>query len=604
MKLLARGTLLVAFPLLCQVVLVVVLLFLLWQLELEMTEESHSKDLISAVHDLGWHAIENVYRINFESAMMKTQVSDAASDEATKRFEINVEKIKKLASSNVRQRKSSEELDSAARHIVQLFNGVREEYRNGRIDTRKVTALNQQLTNAFAGLLNTMIEMVAIEETELKKSPERTRDLRFATHMTLAAALGIGLFTAVVFGLLYARGIRQPIARIAENSRLLSLREPLLPSSKSADELGSLDRLMHSVADDVRAALSKEIAMIENAADMICSLDEDGVFVEVNPATEKLLNKKASELIGTHLLEIVVAEDCLIADQNWQACRLSADRTEFELRLRKGQTQIETRWSVLWSELHSSLFCVVHDVTEEKKVERLKQDFLNMISHDLRSPLTSMLASLTLITEGVTGPVSSEVQSEVDEAISDIEILISFVNDLLDVQKLREGKMSLLIEPVDLMTLIDDSIKLVKRFAEGKNVVIEAPTGSWCLNVDKVKMMQVIVNLLGNAIKFSPGGSIVRIVVTCDLDHLQLSVIDNGPGVPEEYREKIFGVFEQVPAHIKHGSGLGLAISRMIIDAHGGSIGVDDNSGKVATDGRAQSGSTFWLRLGFDDPAK
>lgn len=599
MKLLVRGTLLVAFPLLCQVVLVVVLLLLVRQLELEMSEESHSKDLISAVHDLGWHAIENVYRLNIESTVTKTDVSESASNEATKRFQINIERIKKLASSNLRQDKTSEKLDSTARHIVQLFNRVRLEYRNNRPDTRKITILNHELTTAFAGLLDTMAEMVAIEESELNKSPERTAELRYATHLTLVSALGIGLLTAAVFGFLYGRGIRQPIAQIAENSRLLSLREPLLPSSKSSDELGSLDRLMHAVADEVRSALSKEIAMIENAADMICSLNEDGVFIEVNPATEKLLGKKASELKGKHLLEIVVAEDCLIADQNWQACRLSSERREFELRLRKGENQIETRWSVLWSELDSSLFCVVHDVTEEKKVELLKQDFINMITHDLRSPLSSMLASLTLVTEGVTGPVSDEVRREVIEAISDIEILTAFVNDLLDFQKLREGKMNLIIERVDLKVLIDDSIKLVKRFAESKNVAIEAAQGSWFVDADKGKIMQVIVNLLGNAIKFSPGGGTVKIVVTCESDCLQLDVIDNGPGVPEAYREKIFGIFEQVPSHMKHGSGLGLAISKMIIDAHDGSIGVYDNTGKEATSGQSR-GSTFWLKLKND----
>ncbi|MGH9552573.1 MAG: sensor histidine kinase, partial [Terriglobales bacterium] len=225
----------------------------------------------------------------------------------------------------------------------------------------------------------------------------------------------------------------------------------------------------------------------------------------------------------------------------------------------------------------------------------------NMISHDLRSPLTSMLGSMTMINYGAYGEVSSELSSEVESVTKNINRLITFVNDILDYQKLEAGKMELELADHDLTAIISDSVTLVIELARAKEVEIKVPQGNWRVRCDGQKIVQTVVNLLSNAIKFSPAQSAVSISVDEIPGYIQLSVTDCGPGVPAEFREKIFEAFEQVPssAKTKVGTGLGLAIAKMIMDAHGGAIGLQiEESSAKNNDG---TGSTFWLRLPATD---
>ncbi|MGH9552299.1 MAG: sensor histidine kinase, partial [Terriglobales bacterium] len=237
-------------------------------------------------------------------------------------------------------------------------------------------------------------------------------------------------------------------------------------------------------------------------------------------------------------------------------------------------------------------FCVVHDVTEQKNLERLKQDFVDMISHDLRSPLTSMLGAMTLVLEGARGAVSVPVQEEVEKAARNIEKLITFVNDLLDFQKLESGRIELQVREHELTDIFNDTLEMVRGFAESREVAIALPERPGSVRCDRDRIVQTLVNLVSNAIKFSPAGATVALAVDATPDFIELSVIDSGPGVPPEYAERIFEAFEQTPAaaRAREGTGLGLAICKLIVLAHVGVIGVgarDDGS----------SGSKFWLRL-------
>ncbi len=174
---------------------------------------------------------------------------------------------------------------------------------------------------------------------------------------------------------------------------------------------------------------------------------------------------------------------------------------------------VDTRWSCLWSDAERKLFCVVRDVTEEKRVERLKQDFADMISHDLRSPLMAMGNALTLIKSGVKGPVPEAAKPRIDISARNVEKLIVLVNDLLDFQKLKAGKMELVLEPVVLESIIRDAAELVAESASAKNVALDLPSSETTIACDQNKLMQTVVNLISNAIKFSSAGGAVIVQV-------------------------------------------------------------------------------------------
>ena len=228
----------------------------------------------------------------------------------------------------------------------------------------------------------------------------------------------------------------------------------------------------------------------------------------------------------------------------------------------------------------------------EKEIERLKQEFVSMISHDLRTPLTSIQVFLNMLAKGLFGEVSDKLLSKAQMADRNATRLIGLINDLLDIDKMESGQLSLACESTSLKSVVERSIDSVKGFSDQSGVSLESVCGADLLvYADGDRLVQVMVNLLGNAVKFSPKGSTVRVVGKQDGDLARIEVIDEGRGVPEHLVSTIFERFTQVSAKDsteKKGTGLGLAICKAIIEQHGGSIGCISGVGQ---------GSTFWFTL-------
>jgi signal transduction histidine kinase len=234
-----------------------------------------------------------------------------------------------------------------------------------------------------------------------------------------------------------------------------------------------------------------------------------------------------------------------------------------------------------------------HDMARELALaEKQKQEVISMVSHDLRSPLMSLDFSLTLIGSGKYGELNEKGLKELSSAEISAKRLIRLINDLLDIEKIESGKLNVLKMPLSFHTLAEHSVDAVRALAVSKEIelVIE---GSDDIEFpgDSDRLEQVIINLLGNAIKFSPNNSKVFIRGEEKNSFVEIRVIDSGPGIPAEYKKRIFERFQQVSrgdGKEKEGTGLGLAISRAIVEAHGGTIGVESENGK---------GSSFWIRL-------
>ena len=230
-------------------------------------------------------------------------------------------------------------------------------------------------------------------------------------------------------------------------------------------------------------------------------------------------------------------------------------------------------------------------VDELYNAQKMKQYLLSMVSHDLRSPLTSVQGLLTMLAAGAFGELSDKAKVRVNTAEAEINRLINMTNDLLDVEKLASGNLemeSLEISSEDISKATTGSMT---SFAEQHSVKLKVDDPGFRLNADKDRLVQVMVNLVSNAIKYSPKGSTVTIKVEQDEDQTTFSVIDQGRGIPEEFVDKVFDKFQQVEesdSKDKGGKGLGLAICKSIVEAHGGTIGLDSSFGK---------GSTFWFTI-------
>lgn len=234
----------------------------------------------------------------------------------------------------------------------------------------------------------------------------------------------------------------------------------------------------------------------------------------------------------------------------------------------------------------------IQDVTEQRQLERLKNDFVAMVSHELRTPLTSVNGSLSLINAGVLGDVPPQFREMLDVAQRNTERLGHLVNDLLDWEKLAAEKLAFDMQRFSLTALLKEAIDSNRGLADTANVALALEGQAACLvEVDSLRFAQVMANLLSNAVKFSPRGGTVHIRHAVNDGEALIEVLDNGPGVPDEFRSRIFQHFAQADAgntRSRGGTGLGLAITKQLIEHMHGSIGFESVAGE---------GATFWLRL-------
>ena len=225
------------------------------------------------------------------------------------------------------------------------------------------------------------------------------------------------------------------------------------------------------------------------------------------------------------------------------------------------------------------------------ELDRLKKEFVSMVSHDLRTPLTSIGGLLEFLEAGMLGELTEKGKRQVGMAQNDTERLIGLINDLLDIDKLESGLLDMQFGPTDMRTVVNRSIAAVTSLTNARKMTIKVEIAEEELFADADRLVQVVVNLLSNAIKFSPSPSSIEIDCISNDECVTLRITDHGRGIPSSHKEAIFDRFSQVEiADSKKlgGSGLGLAICKQIIEQHNGKIGVESEEGK---------GSTFWFEL-------
>lgn len=225
-------------------------------------------------------------------------------------------------------------------------------------------------------------------------------------------------------------------------------------------------------------------------------------------------------------------------------------------------------------------------------VSRMKDEFVSVVSHELRTPLTAIKGSLQLLVDGDIDDPSDRERLQI-AALSNSERLIRLVNDILDISKIEAGGLQLRKRAVDPLDLASTAVRSIAQVAVPARVAltIQAPDGLPAIEVDGDRIVQALVNLISNAVKFSPANAAVVVEIARDATELRFAITDAGPGIPEESIGRLFRKFSQLDtsdARRASGTGLGLAISKGIVEEHGGRITVRSEPG---------AGSTFSIYL-------
>ena len=251
------------------------------------------------------------------------------------------------------------------------------------------------------------------------------------------------------------------------------------------------------------------------------------------------------------------------------------------------------------------LWVLMEDISERKKIERMKNQFVSTVSHELRTPLTSITGAIGLLAAGAAGALPSKAQDMMTIAKHNAQQLATLINDLLDMEKLVEGKLDINLERQPLQPLLEQAVATNQSYGALRKIIINPAPDilETEVFVDGQRLLQALNNLISNAIKFSPDNGRVHLSTRHELSEGKPTVIigveDSGQGVPAAFRDQIFQRFAQADSsdtRSQGGTGLGLAITRELITAVGGEVGFESLPGQ---------GATFWIRLavsGDDKP--
>jgi signal transduction histidine kinase len=305
-------------------------------------------------------------------------------------------------------------------------------------------------------------------------------------------------------------------------------------------------------------------------------------------------------LVAAALLGVIVWQglvnhkrtDDLIYGQH-RLMQLAQELRGKQALIEQHNAELATRVAERTAELRVANMGLAAANLELLELDKLRSALLSNVSHELRTPLTGILGSAQNLRDGLAGALTQNQREYVEMIESDSGRLIRVVNELLEWGRLEGGRVQLQRGPVALHTLLDDALKLLRPAAERKSVTVERTACAAEIEGDADKLKQVLINLIDNAIKFSPAGARVRVELKRAAHGLQLSVEDEGPGIPATDAPHLFERFFRArTADDTAGSGLGLAIARNLARLHGGDI---------AFEPRAEGGSRFVLTLGNAD---
>ena len=273
-----------------------------------------------------------------------------------------------------------------------------------------------------------------------------------------------------------------------------------------------------------------------------------------------------------------------------------AEYVTIAAKQQKGPVEIRTRLHI--AEDGQKLFLsVLRDTTERAQIERARMESVSVVSHELRTPLTSIKGSLRLLKSGVLGELSEKAKPILEIADRNSDRLLTVINGILDLEKIRAGKVDFHLKPTDLVQFLKDAVAMNQGYADEHGVTIRLQTklvGAWA-NIDAERLMQVMSNLISNAAKFSPKGGIIPVDLMLQDKNLRISVRDDGPGIPAGMHCSVFESFSQLDSpdgRKRTGTGLGLAISKSIVKSH---------SGKIDFESKLGEGSTFFIDLPESD---
>ncbi len=591
LTLMHKGLLLVGIPLCFELVMFSVLIGLQDQIERDNQKLDHRRQINECVntiiHDLAQVALvkkrfqqgpsstENLLRKNIDDLLQNfSRLEDLTQNEPDLLRAVQISKQAVLNAKDELTRVRSEVRGAGS---IEEINKILIASRK-RLDADLAVALS-------SGILD------IANNSDQSQDLEKNAQTRHQITLLLRIALGISAALGISLAIVYSRNLTLRIMRVKENTTRFANRESLRTVLSGNDEIAELDRAFHDATKQIETATRKERAILENATDLIFSLDDSLIITSANPSTETTIGVRPEDLIGRKLSELVLDADATRLTETLLQMVSTTHKAELEVQLlRDNVDPLDVVVSASYSPRDKSFYCILHDVTSQRQMERMRQEVVAMITHDLRTPLQTVKNYLEMLKLGMLGTLNDQGDSLLKLSDKESRRMSTLIDGVLTLEKLRSGNTELNLENLNLMQLLDSCARSLELIAAEKKIDISInPFEELAVQGDRVWLEQILINVLSNAVKFSPPETKIAISAAPVRENAEIRIQDQGPGIPPEERERIFERFKRVAstAH-KVGSGLGLNICKELLVLHRGSIRCESEVGK---------GSTFIISL-------
>lgn len=409
----------------------------------------------------------------------------------------------------------------------------------------------------------------------------------------------LSIFIAAIFAFVLATFIAdyiaRPIYQLTDQIMNFSFTKPgdrLFPTSE--DEVGQFARVFNELVaqlrfqyDALETERSKLVAVLQQLSDGVLIVDEQGLVQLINPAAQRIFGTTEDKAMGQSIVTVLRQYQLI---ELWKQARETGESQLIPVEIPTKKLFVQSEAIPLGETLPGSTLMVFQDITHVRRLETVRRDFISNISHELRTPLASLKALTETLQESALDdpPAARRFLTNIE---TEVDALSLMVQELVELSRIESGKVPLQLKSVLPEELLSEAAERLRLQAErsGLRLIIDCPPELPTVLADPPRMEQVIVNLLHNAIKFTPGGGEIRLSALLENDSVVFSVSDNGVGISPEDLPRIFERFYKADrARSGGGTGLGLAISRHLVEAHSGKIWAESVEGV---------GSTFYFSL-------
>lgn len=545
--------------------------------EQKIYEEKHYEDLLSEV-DKELNSI----RVNLAS---NNDFEAIGTIETLKRTLISMERYTEQAGKLVEENASYPEREEVLNKIIHLKDIIRD-----------------NLQSAM--------------ELNLTQSQQNIHTLRYAYNIALVLIIIMffsAIFSSICVLIWVSRDTVEKINIVSDNANKLANGDLSVDSINFSDSHEfqilalSFNKMKNNIKDYIDQLSSSEMrisSILNTISDCIITTNSSGVISSCNKMTEKIFGYSQGDLLGCNIKSLIEAIDFSnYREDMFNEQQLIKDVVPMDgkyviegLKNDESKVPIEVSYSEIEVEGQRVMTFVINDITQRKYVEKMKDEFISVVSHELRTPLTSIKGAVGLVASSVLGEMPEKAQDLLKIANNNCTRLAVLINDILDLEKIKAGKMKFDFKEYDIVAIVQESLESSAEYAKQYDVKYKIinPVDNAIVNVDKNRLMQVLFNLLSNAAKFSHPDSDVKVgIKKMNNKMIRISVKDTGVGIPDEFKPQIYESFSQADSsdtRKKGGTGLGLNITKELVNAMGGTISFESKLNK---------GTNFYVDLPY-----